>query len=71
MPPFCCYNYFGVEFSYEKYHVHHGGDQEEKKANYTDIQLGKISRQQKAFNSLAIGPTNQLTLDVSSRTRGG
>ena len=37
MPPFCCYNYFGVEFSYEKYHVHHGGDQEEKKANYTDM----------------------------------
>uniref|UniRef100_A0A2N9I996 Uncharacterized protein n=1 Tax=Fagus sylvatica TaxID=28930 RepID=A0A2N9I996_FAGSY len=23
--------------SYEKYHVHHGGDQEEKKANYTDM----------------------------------
>lgn len=26
-----------MEFRYEKYHVHHGGDEEERKANYTDM----------------------------------
>lgn len=44
MLPFCWYNCFvikkkknGVEFRYEKYHAHHGGDEEERKANYTDM----------------------------------
>ena len=36
-----CFNFagvkFGVEFRYEKYHIHHGGDEEERKANYKDM----------------------------------
>ncbi|KAF3541030.1 hypothetical protein F2Q69_00018766 [Brassica cretica] len=40
---------------YEQYHVFHGGDEEERKANYTDMELNRLAGVDKTCNFVKYG----------------